>query len=76
MNCILTQNLVTAKYQSDNSTEHMHSEIGESKVSKQAAANSSKSKLRNKARRKGTPIRGKGSCKKTASVNIASKRWG
>ena len=65
---IMTQSLVTAKYQSDNSLEHMHSDIDESKVSKWAAANSSKSNLRNQAGRKGTPmadmIRGKGGCEK------------
>ena len=42
----------------------MYSEIDELKASKQAAANSSKSKLSNQVGRKGTPIRGKGGCEK------------
>ena len=68
MNCVMIWNLVTPKYQSDNSPEHLHSEIDESKASKWAAANSSESKLRNQAGRTSTPmagmIRGKGSCEK------------
>ena len=46
-------NLVTAKYQSDNSPEHMHSEIDGSKVSKQAAAKQFWVKIEKSSQEKG-----------------------
>ena len=72
------RNLVTAKYQNDNSKEHMHSKSVQSvqaSNSKQFQVKTKRFRLKSKARRKGTTIRGKGSCeKKNPSVNIRSKK--